>query len=247
MDISDDVYLSSIKFKFSMNDYPCAILSNELSFLYANDAYCSIFGSNLNDGCDLGYCDAHENFRDIVLIVEAQSRNVLLQKRQSSYIDIFSVKGKTLVFYKRKNPLIAPSGKVLGVEVHLVSMAAVVGSMNVLSRHDWYSRNDSTVGDVTLKPNLAKLTLVQKTYLFFVLQGFSNNEIAECIGVSKSTVENTIRNITIKMAKHVQRTIPNRSELKKLAFQLGYGYVLPRTILKPHSIPLQCELDDWMY
>ena len=135
----------------------------------------------------------------------------------------------------------------LGIEVHLISMASIIGSATVLSRASWHDRDDSTVGPVPEQANKADLTEYQEAYLFFVMQGFSNSEISNCLNVSKSTVENMIRIITIKMRKHSASPIVNRSDLKYAAIKLGYAFILPRAILRPHSIPLQHNMDDWIY
>ncbi|CAH6832419.1 Regulatory LuxR family protein [Vibrio chagasii] len=245
--IDDETYLEMIKFKFKMNDYPIAIVTPDLNYSFASEGYCRVMSLDPDTIETITFHDLPQSFLDLGSIFSDQVRNVLLQRQTFSFLDILIVEGKKLVYYKKICPLIAPSGSVLGVEVHLISMAAVVGALHVLNRFSWYTPDDSSVVDTPLPENQIGLTSRQETYLFFVMQGFSNHEISTCLNVSKSTVENTIRSITKKFSRSLNSTITNRSSLKQIAFQLGYGYVLPRDMLKPHSIPLQYSLDDWMY
>ncbi|CAK2754516.1 Regulatory LuxR family protein [Vibrio crassostreae] len=244
--IDDETYLEAVKFKFKMNDYPIAIVTPELKYSFASDGYCRMMSLDPDIIETMTFSDLPKSFVDLDPIFSDQVRNVLLQRQTYSFLDILIVEDKKMVYYKKMSPLIAPSGFVLGVEVHLVSMAAVVGALHVLNRFSWYTPDDASVA-APLPESRVDLTSRQETYLFFVMQGFSNLEISSCLNVSKSTVENTIRTITTKFNKSLNSTITNRSSLKQVAFQLGYGFVLPRDMLKPRSIPLQYSLDDWMY
>ncbi|CAH7003213.1 Regulatory LuxR family protein [Vibrio chagasii] len=245
--ISNDVFLEAVKHKFEINDYPIAIVNPDLEYLYLSVGYKRVMSLSPSGGDVLSFNDLPKSLVDLYPIFEEQVRNTLLQMKALSFLDIIIVEGKKLVYYKKLCPVIAPSGDVLGVEIHLISMAAVIGAIHVLNRAAWYSPDDSSVTDVQPALNHTVLTSRQETYLFFVMQGFSNVEIADCLNVSTSTVENTIRTITRKLSDKLSQPIKNRSDLKRRGFSLGYGYVLPRDILKPHSIPLQYSLDDWMY
>ncbi|CAK3752896.1 HTH luxR-type domain-containing protein [Vibrio crassostreae] len=245
--MDDETYLEAIKFKFETNDYPKAIITPDMMYSYASEGYRRVMSLSPDAEETMNFSELPETFLDLGSIFSDQVRNVLLHMQTFSFLDILDVRGETLVYYKKLSPLVAPSGSILGVEVHLISMAVVVGALHVLNRFSWYTPDDSSVVDVPLSNNNIGLTSRQETYLFFVLQGFSNDEISICLNVKKSTVENTIRAIVAKFSKTLDCEIVNRSALKKVAFKYGYGYVLPRDILKPRSIPLQHSLDDWMY
>lgn len=240
--LTNEQYLEAISHKFDLQDYPALILDKNSEVLFVNKAYARLYESQTKEELEAYGDDGTSRLLHVSHAFKEKNRHIILQNRPMHFVETIIANGKKHMFFTRKLALVAPSGDVLGVEMHMISFEVLLGTLCSWSFIGPFIKDDISLAS-TLKP--FEITDTQETYIFFILKGFTNKEIAEVFDVSVRTVENNYRGLLKKLRAYSSEEITNRSDFKREAFRLGYGSSMPRALVSPSSIPVDGIHVEW--
>ncbi|WP_156172521.1 hypothetical protein [Vibrio coralliirubri] len=217
------------------------ILLRNGSIYSTNERMSDFFSINKDVNCHYSIGRNLELFQSFSAILE----HILLHLNSKTFIVSGETDSGIKICLSRKSPIIAPSGKLIGVEIQLIPMSVVMGAVGYFQSKFFYQTNDIAV---TLRESIGgwEFSDLQSSYLFFIVRNFSEGGLAEIFGVKRTSARSCIERIKVKMEAKLGCKIDGLDGIRKACFEHGLHCMLPKGMFPvQRCIELHFDLDDW--
>jgi len=221
---------------------PAVLIDGDFSILHANDGFRQVFGVS-NEDCK-GFCvfNVIEEF-DSTKRASAEQLSYNLQHFTDSYFFyVFKHKGVKMAYFCRFVVLSFDGVNERLAEIHFHPMGALFKFVSQFLDASVFSKGAREKTDISGSVNITKR---QDEYLFYLVLGYSNSEIAMATNTSVKTVENTILNIKKKINNSGQFKVKNRDEIKRWAIQSKHACKPSLEMFNFGIIPVDLTWIEW--
>ena len=174
---------------------------------------------------------------EIITQIDQIRQRVLQEEKTITYMNFFPYNNCIAMLFCYHFPIFAPNGQVVATRI-LGEQASLFNHAVEVNQH--FRPEDTCLAQVRLASKSIKLTKREQEILYLLVIGFSQNDAADYLGITRGTL---VKTISAKICPKFDIAGSNTKLLIKKVIKSKYFDNIPRSLLKPKVVLIENDFE----